>query len=98
MPSIDLSALTRAMRGAETTPSTPACTVNQYVMEHIFTPLRNDQPVYLKELDYQQFGPDDLDELRSYLEELDNKRYQAAKLSEWFSQAMPCRRADRCFI
>lgn len=86
---IDLSALAAALTETDEGATFEPYPVSEYVMRHIYEPLRRDEPVLFAELDFTAFDAEDLAELRSAAESWDSETAALTKLNKVFCDAEP---------
>lgn len=94
---IDTSSLVAALKEAPETKGTSCREVSDYVMEHIFTPLRRDEPVLFAGLDFDAFTDEDIEALGRWIRERDHISRRLDDLMMIFRQAKPISRTGRAF-
>lgn len=60
--------------------------VSDYVMKHIYEPLRRDEPVRFSALDFEAFGEADLQELNELMEAYSHMEHRLIQLSRRFCE------------
>lgn len=94
---LDLKMLTQKLLGAQATPPADLPVVSDYVMCHIYEPLRRGDRVPFTTLDFGAFDEDDLHALRAYMECYESQTCRLVYLSKIFCELPPCATSARSF-
>ena len=94
---IDASGLVAALKEAPEERMSPCQAVTEYVMEHIFAPLRRNEPVFFADLDFEAFTDEDIWSLRGWIEHRERIAYRLSDLAKIFCGAKPVSRTGRAF-
>ena len=94
---IDASGLVAALKEAPEERMSPCQAVTEYVMEHIFAPLRRNEPVFFAHLDFEAFTDEDIWSLREWIEQRECLSRRLYELSGFFRNANPVSRPGRAF-
>ena len=94
---IDASGLVAALKKAPEERLTQDRDVSEYVMEHIFLPLRRGEPVVFADLDFEAFTDEDIWGLRGWIEHRERIAYRLSDLAKIFCGAKPVSRTGRAF-
>lgn len=94
---IDASGLVAALKEAPEERMSPCQAVTEYVMEHIFVPLRRNEPVFFADLDFEAFTDEDIWSLRGWIEQRELISRSLYDLSRLFRNAKPVSRTGRAF-
>ena len=94
---IDASGLVTALKKAPEERLTQDRDVSEYVMEHIFLPLRRGEPVVFADLDFEAFTDEDIWSLREWIEQRECLSRRLYELSGFFRNANPVSRPGRAF-
>lgn len=94
---IDASGLVAALKEAPEERTSPHRAVSEYVMEHIFMPLRQGEPVVFADLDFEAFTDEDIWSLRGWIEQRERIAYRLSDLAGIFRRAKPVSRPGRAF-
>lgn len=71
--------------------------VSDYVMQHIFEPLRRGETVRFKNLDFDAFGEEDLQELNELMEAYSHLEHTLVQISRKFCETASCTVSHRAF-
>ena len=71
--------------------------VSDYVMQHIFESLRRGETVRFKDLDFDAFGEDDLQELNELMEAYSHLEHTLVQISKKFCETTSCTVHHRAF-
>lgn len=71
--------------------------VSDYVMQHIFEPLRRGETVRFKDLDFDAFGEEDLQELNELMEAYSHVEHTLVQTSKKFCETASCTASHRAF-
>ena len=94
---IDASGLVAALKKAPEERLTQDRDVSEYVMEHIFLPLRRGEPVVFADLDFEAFTDEDIWGLRAWIEQREHISHRLYDLAKIFRSAKPVSRMGRAF-
>jgi len=94
---IDASGLVAALKKAPEERLTQDRDVSEYVMEHIFLPLRRGEPVVFADLDFEAFTDEDIWGLQGWIEHRERIAYRLSDLAKIFCGAKPVSRTGRAF-
>ena len=94
---VDASGLVAALKEAPEERTPPRRAVSEYVMEHIFLPLCQGEPVVFAGLDFEAFTDEDIWNLRAWIEERERITYRLSDLAKFFCGAKPVCRTGRAF-
>ena len=94
---IESCSLAAALKEALEEKTLLPCEVPEYVIEHIFKPLRQDRPLFFRDLDFEAFTADDIRALEIWLEQQEAKSSRLAALGNVFCCAQPASRPGRMF-
>ena len=94
---IEASGLVAALKEAPDERTPPCQAVPEYVMEHIFAPLRRNEPVFFADLDFEAFTDEDIWVLRGWIEQRERIVYRLSDLEKIFRAAKPVCRTGRAF-
>ena len=94
---VDASGLVAALKKAPEERLTQDRDVSEYVMEHIFLPLRRGVPVAFADLDFEAFTDDDIWGLRGWIEQREHLSRRLYDLAGIFRRAKPVSRTGRAF-
>ena len=94
---IDASGLVAALKKAPEERLTQDRDVSEYVMEHIFLPLRQGEPVVFADLDFEAFTDEDIWGLRAWIEQREHISHRLYDLAKIFRSAKPVSRMGRAF-
>lgn len=94
---IEPGGLAAALKEAQEEPTLSPYEVSEYVMEHIFKPLRQDKPLLFADLDFDAFTDEDIRELEIWMERQTHMERILADLSNIFCTAEPVSRPGRAF-
>lgn len=94
---IDASGLVAALKEAPEERMPPHRAVPEYVMEHIFAPLRRNEPVLFTDLDFEAFTDEDVWSLRGWIEQREKIAYRLSDLAKILRSANPVSRTGRAF-
>lgn len=94
---IDASGLVAALKKAPEEHLIPERDVSEYVMKHIFLPLRQGEPVVFADLDFEAFTDADIWGLRGWIEQRERITYRLSDLANIFCGAKPVSRTGRAF-
>lgn len=71
--------------------------VSDYVMQHIYEPLRRGETVRFKDLDFDAFGEEDLQELNELMEAYSHLEHTLVQISKKFCETASCTVHHRAF-
>ena len=94
---IEPSGLIAALKEAPEGQSSPPGEVCDYVLEHIYRPLLQDELVFFADLDFEAFTIEDIDDLNQWLEQRERTTSCLCKLGMVFCNAAPVSRTGRAF-
>lgn len=94
---LDLKMLAQKLREAQAAPPADLPVVSDYVIRHIYEPLRRGERVRFTALDFGAFDENDLHTLRAYMECCESQTYRLVHLSKIFCQMPPCAASARSF-
>ena len=94
---IEASGLVAALKEAPEAQVLPRQMVSDYMVEHIYIPLRRGMPLLFEELDFDAFDEDDVRALENWLSQLDELTHKLDTLAEIFHAAGPVSRPGRAF-
>ena len=94
---ISASNLIGALKEAPENQLMPRREVSEYVLEHIFMPLRRGDPIIYANLDFEAFSGEDLNDLRDWIEMRDHISRRLEDLTAIFRAAKPVSRPGRAF-
>ena len=94
---IDASGLVAALKEAPEERTPPRQMVSEYVLEHIFSPLRRNEPVLFTDLDFEAFTDEDIWSLRGWIEQREKIVNRLSDLASIFRIAKTVSRTDRAF-
>lgn len=94
---LDLKLL--SMRFSQTKDEPPVSTkeVNSYLLEKILLPCMNNGTVYLRDIDYEAFEAEDIDQLEEYYDKLLRASRSLGKLTETVQNLCPEAQKARLF-
>ena len=94
---IEASGLVAALKEAPEAQVLPHHMLSDYMVEHIYIPLRRGMPLLFEELDFDAFDEDDVRALENWLSQLDELTYNLDSLVKIFHAADPVSRPGRAF-
>lgn len=71
--------------------------VSDYVMQHIYEPLRRGETVRFEDLNFDAFGEDDLQELNELMEAYSHLEHTLVQISKKFCETESCTVPHRAF-
>lgn len=94
---VESGGLVAALREAPEEQTLSPYEVSEYVMEHIFKPLRQDKTLSFADLDFKAFTDEDIRELETWIERREHMTDRLANLGNIFCGAEPVSRPGRAF-
>ena len=94
---LDLELLSMRFSQAKDEPPVPTDGINPYLLEKILLPCMNDESVLLRDIDYDAFEIEDIDDLESYYDSLSRAGCQLGPLPETVRKCPPEARKARLF-
>lgn len=94
---LDLELLSMRFSQAKDEPPVPTDGINPYLLEKILLPCMNDESVLLRDIDYDAFEIEDIDDLESYYDSLSRAGCQLGQLTETVRKCPPEARKARLF-
>ena len=94
---IDTGCLVAALRQAPEEQTFFPCEVSEYVVEHIFMPLRRDETICFTDLDFDAFDESDIQGLVDWIEQRGRMARRLTGLSRVFCEAEPVSAPLRAF-
>ena len=83
---LDLREFVTAIRQTEVKSDIDLPVVSDYVMKHIYEPLRRDEKVRFAELDFEAFSEEDIHELNELMEAYSHIEHRLIQLSRRFCE------------
>ncbi|MBQ9719975.1 MAG: hypothetical protein IJV64_04690 [Oscillospiraceae bacterium] len=93
---VKIKTLAEELREAEEDPF-EAGAVSDYVMEHIFEPLRRGERLFFKDVDFSRFSQEDIGDLYNYIDRRDAYYSSLCNLNAIFCRATPVSVKARAF-
>lgn len=93
---VEIKTLMEELREAEED-TFEAGAVSEYVREHIFEPLRREERLFFKDLDFSRFSQDDIGDLYNYIDRRDAYHNSLCNLNAIFCKATPVSVKARAF-
>lgn len=93
---VQIETLAKELQAAEEDPF-EAGAVSDYVMERIFEPLRREERLFFKDLDYSRFSREDIRDLYNYIDCRDAYHNSLCNLNAIFCRAIPASVKARAF-
>ena len=93
---VEINRLTEKLREAEEDPF-EAGAVSDYVLEHFFEPLRREERLFFKDLDFSLFSQEDIGDLYNYIDRRDAYHSSLCHLNAIFCTAAPASVKARAF-
>ena len=94
---IDFDALIASFRNAQEGKTFETKSVSDYVMSHIWEPLRQNKALLYEHLDFSRFGLDDITDLMVRLDRAVEMSYDLRRLNQTFCEAEPVSVGCRAF-
>ena len=94
---LDLTLLSMRLSQAKDELPVPTDDVNSYLLEKILLPCMNSESVLLRDIDYEAFEVEDVDELEKYYDKLSRAGNQLGQLMETVRKCPPEARKIRLF-
>lgn len=94
---LDLKLLSMRLSQSKDEPPVPTEGVNLYLLKKILLPCMNGGTVYLRDIDYQAFAPDDIGWLEKYYSDLSRSSGKLRQFTETVRNIRPEARKARLF-